>query len=95
MEGGEAKELNYSPLRSTSEMNSSTSYFDITTKNSFMAEAETYLTYTIAQYLNKYWFPFLIPIGWFGNTLSFLVMIKPNNRKVSTCIYMTVLMTML
>ena len=88
MESGETKELNYSPHRSTSEMNSSTSYFDIATKDSFMAEAETYLTFAIAQYLSKYWFPFLVPIGWFGNTLSFLVMIKPNNRKVSTCIYM-------
>ena len=30
----------------------------------------------------------LVPIGVVGNTLSFLVMIKPNNRKMSTCIYM-------
>ena len=53
-----------------------------------MKEAETYMAFTIADYLNKYWFPLLVPIGWFGNILSFLVMIKPNNRKVSTCIYM-------
>ena len=36
----------------------------------------------------KYWFPILVPIGLVGNTLSFLIMIKPSNRKMSTCIYM-------
>ena len=87
MESGETKSLNYSSHRSSSEMNSSTS-LDLARKDSFMAEAETYLTFTIAQYLSKYWFPFLVPIGLFGNTLSFLVVIKPSNRKVSTCIYM-------
>ena len=61
-----------------------------TTENSstFIAEVETFLTYKIAYYINQYWFPILVPIGLIGNTLSFLVMIKPNNRKVSTCIYM-------
>ena len=54
----------------------------------FMAEVETFLTYKIASYINQYWFPILVPIGLVGNTLSFLVMIKPNNKKVSTCIYM-------
>ena len=53
-----------------------------------MKEAETYLSFKIAEHLNRYWFPFMVPIGWFGNTLSFLVMIKPNNRKASTCIFM-------
>ena len=56
--------------------------------SNFMAEAETFLTFKVAFYINYYWFPFLIPIGFVGNTLSFLVMIKPNNRKMSTCIYM-------
>ena len=61
-----------------------------TTENpsTFIAEVETFLTYKIAYYINQYWFPILVPIGLVGNTLSFLVMIKPNNRKVSTCIYM-------
>ena len=53
-----------------------------------MEKAETYMAFKIADYLSKYWFPFLVPIGWFGNTLSFLVMTKPNNRNMSTCIYM-------
>ena len=58
------------------------------TGNSFMEEVETYSTYKVASFINQYWFPILVPIGLIGNTLSFLVMIKPNNRKVSTCIYM-------
>ena len=54
----------------------------------FMAEVETHMTYKIASYINDYWFAVLVPLGLIGNTLSFLVMIKPNNRKISTCIYM-------
>ena len=55
---------------------------------SFMDEVETYMIFKIGIYIDMYWFPVLIPIGLIGNTLSFLVMIKPNNRKMSTCIYM-------
>ena len=58
------------------------------TQDTFLQEAETYLAYKVAKYIDNYWFPVLIPLGLLGNTLSFLVMIKPNNRKVSTCIYM-------
>ena len=54
----------------------------------FMEQVESYMTYTIASYINIYWFPILVPIGLVGNTLSFLVMIQPQNRKMSTCIYM-------
>ena len=54
----------------------------------FMEQVETYITYTIASYINIYWFPILVPIGLVGNTLSFLVMEQPQNRKMSTCIYM-------
>ena len=56
--------------------------------STFMERVETYITYRTAKYINRYWFPILVPIGWVGNTLSFLVMIRPKNRKVSTCIYM-------
>ena len=56
--------------------------------NTFMDDVQTYMTYTIAKYLSKFWFPILVPIGFIGNVLSFLVMIKPSNRKMSTCIYM-------
>ena len=59
-----------------------------TTKDTFMEEVEAYTIFKIANFINIYWFRVLIPIGLVGNTLSFLVMIKPNNRKMSTCIYM-------
>ena len=58
------------------------------TKDTFMEEVESFFIFKIADFFNRYWFPVLIPIGLVGNTLSFLVMIKPNNRKMSTCIYM-------
>ena len=54
----------------------------------FMDEVQTFMTFKITVYLALYWIPILVPIGLVGNTLSFLVMIKPNNRKMSTCIYM-------
>ena len=56
--------------------------------STFMDQVESYMTFKIAYYINQYWFPILTPIGLVGNTLSFLVMIQPNNRKMSTCIYM-------
>ena len=59
-----------------------------TNKDTFMEEVESYTIFKIADFINIYWFSVLIPIGLVGNTLSFIVMIKPNNRKMSTCIYM-------
>ena len=61
---------------------------EMTTKDTFMEQVESYITFRIASFIDTYWFPVLIPLGLFGNILSFLVMIKPNNRKVSTCIFM-------
>ena len=61
---------------------------DATTEDNFIAEVESYTSFKIANFISIYWFPFLVPIGLIGNTLSFLVMIKPNNRRMSTCIYM-------
>ena len=57
-------------------------------ESTFMEEVRTYTTFKTANFINPYWFPVLVPVGLIGNTLSFLVMIKPNNRNVSTCIYM-------
>ena len=54
----------------------------------FMKDVKTFSTYKTALLIMKYWFPVLVPIGLVGNTLSFLIMIKPSNRKLSTCIYM-------
>ena len=66
----------------------STEDVETVTRDVFMEQVETYTTYKIANYINTYWLPILVPIGLLGNTLSFLVMIKPSNRKTSTCIYM-------
>ena len=61
---------------------------EATTTDTFMEEVELLMIYRAAEYISTYWLPILIPIGLVGNTLSFLVMMKPNNRKMSTCIYM-------
>ena len=61
---------------------------EATTKDTFMEEVESYTIFKVANFISIYWFPVLIPIGLVGNTLSFIVMIKSNNRKMSTCIYM-------
>ena len=60
----------------------------VTTTDTFMEQVETYMAFKIASFIDTYWFPVLVPVGVVGNTLSFIVMIKPNNRKMSTCIYM-------
>ena len=57
-------------------------------ETNFMAEVETLFTYKVSSIVVKFWFPILVPIGLVGNTLSFLIMTKPANRKMSTCIYM-------
>ena len=59
-----------------------------TTINTFMEEVKGFSTFKIATFIGTYWFPILVPIGVVGNILSFVVMMKPNNRKMSTCIYM-------
>ena len=68
--------------------NTSVSTQTDTTVDTFLEQVKTYTTFKVATFLTTYWFPVLVPIGLVGNTLSFLVMIKPNNRKLSTCIYM-------
>ena len=55
----------------------------------FMDEVKTFTAFKIATFLANYWFPILVPVGFVGNTLSFVAMTKANNRNVSTCIYMT------
>ena len=61
---------------------------ETTTGKAFMEEVNSMITFQIASIIAKYWIPVLVPIALVGNTLSFLVMIKPSNRKMSTCIYM-------
>ena len=57
-------------------------------QDTFVQEAGTYIVFKVAKYIATSWFPVLIPLGLAGNILSFLVMIMPKNRKMSTCIYM-------
>ena len=71
--------------------NTSKWQMEATTEDAFMKEAKTYMAYKIADIINTYWFSILVPIGLPGNILSFLVMIKKNNRKITTCIYMAAL----
>ena len=70
-------------------MISDNSTIETATHDRFLKDTETYLSHKVAKYIQIYWLPILIPLGLVGNTLSFLVMMKPNNRKISTCIYMT------
>ena len=69
-------------------MGNFTEQVETITGDPFMQQAETYIMFKIAMGFRMYWFPILVPIGLVGNTLSFLVMIRANNRKISTCIYM-------
>ena len=61
---------------------------ETTTGNDFMEEVNRMVIFKMANIISTYWIPILVPTGLVGNTLSFLVMIKPNNRKMSICIYM-------
>ena len=58
------------------------------TVDTFMEEVKTYTAFKNGIFLDNYWFPILVPIGVLGNTLSFIVIMKPTNRNVSICIYM-------
>ena len=71
----------------TSDINLTNTGWDAA-EDTFMEEVKTYTEFKVANFINLYWYPILVPIGLVGNTLSFAVMIKPNNRKMSTCIYM-------
>ena len=74
----------------TSDINLATTGWDAVeaTEDTFMEEVKTYTEFKVANFINMYWYPILVPIGLVGNSLSFAVMMKPNNRKMSTCIYM-------
>ena len=69
-------------------MNNTNNTGEFLNGSSFVDHVETYITFQIATYIGLYWIPIIVPIGLVGNTLSFLVMITPSNRKMSTCIYM-------
>ena len=58
------------------------------TMDSFMDEVKALLIYKVATVIAIYWIPILVPVGLVGNISTFLIMVKPTNRKMSTCIYM-------
>ena len=57
----------------------------------FMEKAATYPQYQIGIAIHDYYFPFIVAVGIIGNILSFLVMVQPYNRLISTCVYMACL----
>ena len=83
-------------MESTTLNNDTTSAIDFVTswdvlqvtEDNFMKEVRTYIAFKIATFINTYWAVILTPVGFIGNSLSFTVMMKPQNRKMSTCIYM-------
>ena len=54
-------------------------------------EAQKYLIYQIGWYIHLIWLPIIVPVGMIGNILSFLVMIRKENRRISCCLYMAAL----
>ena len=59
-----------------------------TGKDIFMEQVESLTISHVAYIIKFYWPPILVPLGLVGNTLSFLIIIKPSNRRMSTCVYM-------
>ncbi len=57
----------------------------------FMREAASYWQFRVGEAIHRYYFPAIVITGVVGNTLSFLVMVKPHNRNISTCVYMACL----
>ena len=57
----------------------------------FMAKASSYLQSKIGVAIHNYYFPVIVIVGITGNILRILVMIRPHNRHISTCVYMACL----
>ena len=49
--------------------------------DSFMDGVKALVMHKFTTFIGTYWFPILIPVGLIGNTLSFLIMIKPHTKK--------------
>jgi hypothetical protein len=49
------------------------------------------LSYKAAYVTMAYWMPVIVFVGLAGNIISFLIMLKPHNRRISCCNYMAAL----
>ncbi len=61
---------------------------NLTNVDQVQEELQSYQAYKVAMAIKIYWPPILVPCGLVGNVLSFCVMLRPSNRRMSTCIYM-------
>ena len=61
------------------------------TGDDVVAAAREKLLFKVAIGIQTYYVPLLVTVGMTGNILSFLVMIRQENRKLSCCVYMAVL----
>ena len=50
--------------------------------------ARSFLQFKIGYAIQRYYLPIIVPIGFIGNCLSLLVMLRKHNRRVSCCVYM-------
>ncbi len=41
--------------------------------------------------MHKYYLPIVVILGFLGNILALLVMLQPNNRRITCCIYLAAL----
>ncbi len=64
---------------------------NLTTTATIEELASNYTLYAVAEGLNKYWLPFIVVVGFCGNTLSLMVMLLSHNRTFTTCLYLAAL----
>ena len=62
-----------------------------TNQSDFFSEMESEWTFKLGTFINKYWPTILLPIGLISNTICFLVMNMKQNKKLSTCRYMSII----
>ena len=82
--------VNYSETVTMTWLNTSFSFHN-NTNNTFIQVPYHLFCYQIAFGLHGYFLPVIIFIGLIGNSLSFLVMIKPRNRRIGCYNYMAAL----
>ena len=69
--------------------NSTSAYSNHTSGPTKLTPIKYYID--VGEGIHKYWLAFIVPVGFVGNILSFLVMTQPHNRGVSCSLYMAAL----